>query len=232
MTTPMDKAKLISALKSVPAFSALNDSALAGLAAACRVRSCGDGEAVFAADADAEAFFLILTGQVKVFRTSPKGDEQILHLYGPGKTFAEAAFWAGGRYPANAQAVSESSLLAVPRRAVEAALTKDPSLATGMLLGMSRKLQEFADLIDDLSLKEVPARLAGVLLAEAEAAGAYTFELTQTKRQLAARIAAAPETLSRALKKLTNDRLIDVEGPRIALLDVPALKALYDEGAA
>jgi CRP/FNR family transcriptional regulator len=99
-----------------------------------------------------------------------------------------------------------------------------------MLLGMSRKLQEFADLIDDLSLKEVPARLAGVLLAEAEAAGAYTFELTQTKRQLAARIAAAPETLSRALKKLTDDRLIDVEGPRIALLDVPALRAVHNGG--
>ena len=228
----MDKTQLISALKSVPAFSALSDSALVDLAAACRVRSCGADEIIFAADADAEAFFLILTGQVKVFRTSPKGDEQILHLYGPGKTFAEAAFWAGGRYPANAQAVSESSLLAVPRRAVEAALAKDPSLAAGMLLGMSRKLQEFADLIDDLSLKEIPARLAGVLLAEAKTAGAYTFELTQTKRQLAARIAAAPETLSRALKKLTNDRLIDVEGPRIALLDVPALKALYDEGAA
>ncbi|MHC4984873.1 MAG: Crp/Fnr family transcriptional regulator [Planctomycetota bacterium] len=227
----MDKTQLISALKSVPAFSALSDNALADLAAACRVRSCRDGEAVFAADADAEAFFLILTGQVKVFRTSPKGDEQILHLYGPGKAFAEAAFWAGGRYPANAQAVSESSLLAVPRRAVEAALAKDPSLAAGMLLGMSRKLQEFADLIDDLSLKEVPARLAGVLLAEAEAAGAYTFELTQTKRQLAARIAAAPETLSRALKKLTDDRLIDVEGPRIALLDVPALRAVHNGGA-
>ena len=230
--TPMDKAKLAAALESVPAFSALGDKALADLAAACRVRPCRAGEAIFAAEAEADAFFLILTGQVKVFRVSPKGDEQILHLYGPGNTFAEAAFWAGGRYPANAQAVSESSLLTVPRRALEAALAKDPSFATGMLLGMSRKLQEFADLIDDLSLKEVPARLAGILLAEAEAAGAYTFDLTQTKRQLAARIAAAPETLSRALKKLTNDRLIDVEGPRIALLDVPALKALYDDGIA
>jgi len=225
--TAMDTAQLIAAIRSVPVFSALDDSAVANLAAACRVREFDSGRAIFATSAEAEAFFLILSGQVKVFRVSPKGDEQILHLYGPGKTFAEAAFWAGGRYPANAACVSDCALLAVPRRAVEAALAKDPQLAKGMLLGMSRKLQEFADLIDDLSLKDVPARLAGMLLAEAEAAGKFTFELKQTKRQLAAQIAAAPETLSRALKALANDGLIEVDGPHIALLDIPALQALY-----
>ena len=223
----MDKATLLDAIRTVPAFSALNDKALADLATACRVRRCAAGEGIFVDGAEADAFFLILSGQVKVFRVSPKGDEQILHLYGPGKTFAEAAFWAGGRYPASACAVSDCALLAVPRQAVETALAKDPQLAAGMLLGMSRKLQEFADLIDDLSLKDVPARLAGVLLAEADAAGAFTFELSQTKRQLAARIAAAPETLSRALKTLTDQGLIEVDGPQIALLDVPALRELY-----
>jgi len=223
----MDKAALAAAIKTVPAFSALDERVLADLAAACNVRECRAGQRIFAEGAEADAFFLILSGQVKVFRVSPKGDEQILHLYGPGKTFAEAAFWAGGHYPAAAEAVSDCALLAVPRRAVEAALAKDPALAAGMLLGMSRKLQEFADLIDDLSLKDVPARLAGVLLAEADAAGAFTFELSQTKRQLAARIAAAPETLSRALKTLADQGLIEVDGPRIALLDVPALQELY-----
>ena len=223
----MDKAQLISAVKSVPAFAALDDSAVKQLASACRAVAVSAGKTIFRAGDEAEALYLILAGQVKIFRTSPKGDEQILHLYGPGQTFAEAAVWAGGAYPAHAEAVTDGRLLAVPRRAVEQALEADPKLALGMLLGMSRKLQQFAALIDDLSLKEVPARLAGVLLAEAETAGAFTFDLTQTKRQLAAQIAAAPETLSRVLKKLTDDGLIEVTGKQIALLDLPALQKLY-----
>jgi len=224
---PTGKVQLVDAIKSVPAFSALGAAALHAMAQACRIRTFAAAVSVFRSGDAADAFFLILEGQVKIFRLSPKGDEQILHLYGPGQTFAEAAVWAGKSYPANAEAVTRARLLAIPRRAIEQAVGRDPKLAMGMLLGMSRKLQEFADLIDDLSLKEVPARLAGVLLAEAEAAGAFTFQLRQTKRQLAAQIGTIAETLSRALKKLHDDGLIDVNGREVALLDVPGLKRLY-----
>jgi len=224
--TAMNKPELIAAVRSVPAFSALGDAALAELAAAGQTRRVKAGETVFRDGQPAESLYLILGGSVKIFRLSPKGDQQILHLYGPGQTFGEAAVWAGRAYPAGAEAVADSHLLLIPRKTVEQTIRKDPDAALAMLAGMSRKLQEFADLIDDLSLKDVPARLAGVLLAEAKRADAFTFELRQTKRELAAQIAAAPETLSRALKKLTADGLIDVDGPHISLLDLPALQAL------
>lgn len=217
----------LDALRALPLFSALPEAEFSDLMSRCVRQRRAPGEEIFSSGDAADRFFVILSGTVKVFQLSAKGDEQILHLYGPGQTFAEAAVWAGGAYPAHAEAVTDGRLLAVPRRAVEQALEADPKLALGMLLGMSRKLQQFAALIDDLSLKEVPARLAGVLLAEAETAGAFTFDLTQTKRQLAAQIAAAPETLSRVLKKLTDDGLIEVTGKQIALLDLPALQKLY-----
>jgi CRP/FNR family transcriptional regulator, dissimilatory nitrate respiration regulator len=222
----MNEAQLIAAVKSVPAFSALDDLALAELAAAGQTRRVKVGETIFRDGQPADALYVVLDGSVKIFRLSPKGDQQILHLYGPGQTFAEAAVWAGRAYPASAEAVTETHLLLIPRTTVEQTIRKDPGAALAMLAGMSRKLQEFADLIDDLSLKDVPARLAGVLVAEAKRADAFTFQLRQSKRELAAQIAAAPETLSRALKKLTADGLIDVDGPNISLLDLPALQAL------
>ena len=224
--TPMDKTQLIAAVKSVPAFSALDESALGELAAAGQTRRVKTGETIFRDGQPADALYLVLEGSVKIFRLSPKGDQQILHLYGSGQTFAEAAVWAGRAYPASAEAVTDTHLLLIPRTTVEQTIRKDPGAALSMLAGMSRKLQEFADLIDDLSLKDVPARLAGVLLAESKRANTFTFELRQSKRELAAQIAAAPETLSRALKKLAADGLIDVDGPHISLLDIPALQAL------
>ena len=224
----MDTSVLKNAITSVPVFAALDDAAADELARACAVQAARAGERLLSAGQPAEQFYLILEGQVKVFRLSPKGDEQILHLYGPGKTFGEAAVWTGGKFPANAEAVTDGRLLAVRRQVIGQLITRDPETALGMLAGLSDKLQEFAALIDDLSLKEVPARLAGVLLAESKRAGAFTFELTQTKRQLAARIGTVAETLSRALKKLEEAGLIEVTGKQIAILDVAGLRELYE----
>ncbi|MHC4561892.1 MAG: Crp/Fnr family transcriptional regulator [Planctomycetota bacterium] len=226
----MGPSDLKTAIKSVPVFAALDDGAVGELAGACVVRAVLAGEALVSAGEAAEQFYLILAGQVKVFRLSPKGDEQILHLYGPGKTFGEAAVWAGGKFPATAEAVSDGQLLVIRRDVVTRLIKANPETALGMLAGLSGKLQEFAALIDDLSLKEVPARLAGVLLAESKRAGAFTFELTQTKRHLAAQIGTVAETLSRALKKLEDTGLIEVTGKQIALLDMAGLRELY-EGA-
>jgi len=220
----------ISVLKTVPMFSALPAGALTSLAAACRTRSVRKGQMIFAPCQAAEQFYVVLSGRVKIFKLSPRGDEQILHLYGPGETFGEAAMLAGIDFPAHAEAVEASRLLLVPRRVLRDAMAANADLAMGMLAGLSGKLREFNRLIEDLSLKEVPARLARVLLEMGETAGSDAFTLPATKRQLAAQIGTVAETLSRALRKLKSDGLIDVQGSKIRLLDVPALRVLAQEG--
>jgi len=173
---------------------------------------------------------VILDGRVKVYKLSARGDEQILHLYGPGETFGEAAMWSGGHFPAHAEAVDHCRLLIVSRETLRRAITRQPDLAMGMMAGLSAKLREFNALIEDLSLREVPARLARVLLAEADAAGGATFRLPQTKRHLAAQIGTVAETLSRALGKLRKQGLIDVSGSTITILDADALAELAENG--
>jgi CRP/FNR family transcriptional regulator len=223
-----DSTEVLRTVKAAALFSALDDGAAAGLVDRCLTRRVGAGQIICTPGEKAERFFVILAGRVKVFKLSARGDEQILHLYGAGETFGEAAMWAGGAYPAYAEAVEDATLLLVGRKQLRAAVADNPDLAVGMLVGLSRKLHEFADLIEKLSLKEVPARLAGVLLAEAAAAGAPAFRLRQTKRQLAAQIGTVAETLSRALAKLKAGGLVEVHGAKITILDADGLRVVAE----
>jgi len=203
----------------MPMFSALDDRAVELILGRCHSIRRKAGTILFISGEPAERFFLILSGAVKLYKLSPRGDQQILHLYGPGAAFGEAAVLAGVPYPASAEAVEDVELLSVGRADLRQAAAENPDLALAMLAGMSAKLREFNRLIEELSLKDVPARLAGLLLRLAEKAGADSFELPQTKRELAGQIGTIPETLSRALGKLRTAGLIAVQGAHITIRD-------------
>jgi len=220
----------IAAMKAAPMFSALGDAAIRGLLSRCRTMRLAPEEMVFGPTQKAEQFYIIHRGQVKIYILSPRGDEQILHMFGPGDTFAEAAMWSGGRYPAFAQALSSTELIAIGKDDLRRAIVANPELALGMMAGLSLKLREFNSLIEELSLKEVPARIAGVLLKERAEAGSSIVRLRQTKRQLAAQIGTIAETLSRALAKMKSQGLIDVRGGEIEILDLGALEDLAENG--
>ncbi len=217
-------------MRAAAMFSLLNEDQLQALLSNIKIEHHKTGEIIFRPGQHADRLFLIQAGRVKVYKLSARGDEQILHLYGKGNTFGEAVMWVKGDYPAFAEAVTDLTLLTVNRRSLRTAINRSPDLAMGMIAGMSSKLREFAELIEALSLKEVPARLAGVLLAESKKTGASTFKLGQTKRQLAAQIGTVAETLSRSLGQLKTSGLIDVKGSQITLLDVDRLSDLAING--
>jgi len=218
----------LTAMRLTPMFSALDDAALEELLAACLTRHLPARSQVLSPTQRADRFYVILSGRVKVHKLSAKGEEQILHLYGRGRAFGEAAMWSGGYFPAHAETLAETSLLVVRRDVLGGLLARRADLAMGMLAGMSAKLHEFNRLIEQLSLKEVPARLANILLALPARPGTNMVVLKQTKRQLAAQIGTVAETLSRALGKLKASGLIDVDGSKITLLDPDALAELAD----
>ena len=218
----------VSFIRRVPAFSALEDRPLHELLTRCTKVRVHEGANIFRSSEPARSLYVILTGKVKLYQISPKGDEQILHMYGPGNTFGEAAVWAGIRYPAHAEALVESTLLEIPRVILSEYIRNDPDLAFGMLSGMSRKLMEFNTLIEQLSLKEIPARLAGVLLRLSEESESDSFRLEQTKRELASQIGTISETLSRTLYKMKKKELILVDGDRITILNRNGLEELAE----
>ena len=215
-------------MRAVPLLSRLGDDEIRALLDASLTEHLPAGSQVFSPLDQADSFYVILKGRAKVYKISPKGDEQILHIYGPGKTFGEAAMWAGINYPAHAEVLEETTLLVVRRLVLKQLITGNPETAMAMMAGMSTKLREFNQLIEQLSLREVPARLANVLLELPARAGTDTVVLKQSKRQLAAQIGTIAETLSRALKKLSASGFIEVNGPEITILDPDGLAELAD----
>ena len=215
----MSKAQILATMKTAPMFSALDGAVLVSIFDRCQVESYSAGQLIFRSTQKAERFFLVLEGRVKIYQLSARGDEQILHLYSTGETFAEAVVLTGRNYPAFAEAATSCHLLAVRRSTMKSLIAERADVALGIMAGLSSKLQEFNRLIERLSLKDVPARLAGWLLEASEGGKVRTIRLAQTKRQLASQLGTVAETLSRSLARFKAAGLIEVKGAAITILN-------------
>ena len=215
----------------VPLFEGLPRQQIEDLAMIVTDQVFRKGETIFSEGEDGNGFYVVITGRVKIFKLSAEGKEQILHFFGPGEPFGEVPVFTGQHFPANAEAIEESRVFFFPRRSFVDLAKRNPSLALNMLGVLSKRLRRFAGLIDDLSLKEVPGRLAAYLLyLSSQNQGSKDLELTITKAQLASLLGTIPETLSRILGKLSSQGLIETDGRRIRILDSEALQELAESG--
>ena len=220
------------ALAASALFEGLSEEALAELAAAAEEKRLDAGASVFLQGDAAQGFYIVAEGRVRVYKSAPDGKEQTLHLFGPGHAIGEAAVFSGGVFPANAVALEASALAYLPRDRFIAFVRRHPESALELLGLMSRRLMRFAALIEDLSLKEVPGRLAAYLLQLAQQQGtAGEVALGVSKAQLAGLLGTTPESLSRALAKLTREGLIEQTGSRRIVLRDPGQLAAISEGA-
>ena len=212
-----DKRKFIAA--SV-LFSGVTEEQLAELAEICQVREFRRGEMIFMEGDTADGFYMVLEGQVKIFKISLEGREQILHIFGPGEPFGEVAVFQDRPFPANAAALIKTRLLYFPGPEFIRLVQENPSIALNMLAMFSMRLRRFATQIEHLSLKEVPGRLASHLLYLSEEQGrADRVTLDIPKGQLASLLGTSPETLSRIFSRMGEEGIIAVKGKEITLLD-------------
>lgn len=223
--------KISQILAATPLFKGLSQQQLDDISIIAIDRQYTRGESIFMEGDQADGFYIVAGGQVKIFKTSLEGKEQILHIYGPGNPFGEVPVFSGSRFPANAQALVKSHILFLPRKAFVHLIAAHPSLSMNMLGELSMRLRQFTVQIENLSLKEVPSRLASYLtvLAE-EQEQPDRVKLTISKGQLASLLGTIPETLSRIFAKMSAQRLIRVEGKEIYLLDIPGLEDLSAAG--
>lgn len=211
----------------VPLFEGLPADQLRKVADISIEQKFGRGQTLFSEGAKATGFFVIVSGRIKIYKLSLEGKEQILHIFGAGEFFAEVPVFAGGAFPAHAEALEASRVLFFPRAAFIELVRGEPSLALNMLAILCQRLRRFTHMVEDLSLKEVPGRLAAYLLYLGERAEASDrLELDTTKGQLASLLGTIPETLSRILAKMSQQEFITVEGRRITILNREALENL------
>jgi CRP/FNR family transcriptional regulator len=220
--------KLIHEIARIPLFQGLDRKHYDELAMIVTDQVFQKGESIFDEEDEGTGFFVVLSGRVKVFKLSPEGKEQILHIFGPGEPFGEVAVFTGRRFPANAEALEETRALFFARKEFMDLVRRDPSLALNMLAVLSQRLRRFSGLIENLSLKEVPGRLAAYLLYLQEGKkGGDDLLLEISKNQLASLLGTIPETLSRILARMNREGFIDSTGPRqVRILNPKGLEEL------
>lgn len=188
-------------------------------------------EIIFSENDSANGFYVNADGLIKIYKLSSEGKEQILHIFGPGEPFGEVPVFSGKTFPAFAETISASRVLFFSRPAFVKLISDNPSLALNMLAVLSMRLRHFTVQIENLSLKEVPGRLAAYfLMLSTEQDNPNTVMLNISKSQLASFIGTIPETLSRMLNRMASQNLINVQGRKIKLLDVDGLKVLSETG--
>jgi CRP/FNR family transcriptional regulator len=221
--------KVLNIISTIPLFHGLPEDQIVAIKKIAVEKKINKGEIIFSEGDEGEGFFVIAEGRVKIFIVSTEGKEQILHIFGPGQPFGEVPVFAGQKFPANAQAIDKTRVLFFARASIVNLISANPSLALNMLAIMSKKLRQFAVQIENLSLKEMPARLASYLIFLADEQNRDDLvSLKISKGQLASTLGTIPETLSRAFAKLSGQNLINVDGKKITLLDRRGLEDLAE----
>lgn len=221
--------ELIQKIARIPLFEGLPPDQQKDLANIALEKSFERGRTIFSEGEPAHGFFVVMAGKVKIFKISPDGKEQILHIFGPGEPFAEVPVFEGRPFPAHAVALEDSKFIFFPRSAFVELIKRNPSLSLNMLAVLSKRLRRFTMLVDDLSLKEVPGRLAAHLLYLSEQRqGKDDLELDMPKGQLAGLLGTIPETLSRILTKMAKQGFIEADGRLVKIMDRQGLVELAD----
>ncbi|MEW6337760.1 MAG: Crp/Fnr family transcriptional regulator [Acidobacteriota bacterium] len=227
----MKTERLKAVLLRVPLLSALPPPLLEEIWHLSTVRAVPRGEMVFSEGDPASFLPLLLSGRVKLFKAGPDGREQVLHLVRAPASFAEAAVFGPGIFPAMAQAVESSVLASIGRQELLALLQRRPEVAVAMLASMSFWLRRLVDLVEGLSLHSVEERVAAYLWSAFVRSGqpllaGLQIRLEEPKHMIAALCGTAPEVLSRTFRKLEADGSARIEGPVAVLLDPGRLQAL------
>ena len=223
--------KEIEIIENISTFSGLSPAQLEDVRQIAVKRRFKKGKPVFYEGDRGSGFYVVIDGLIKIYKLAPEGKEQILHIIGPGEPFGEVAVFAGRSFPANAEALADSRLLFFPRDAFVNLISRNPSLALKMLAVLSMRLRQFAVQVENLSLKEVPGRLAAYLLLLAdEQEDSALAALPISKGQLASLLGTIPETLSRIFAKMAGQGLIEVSGRTIRIIDRAGLEEISLQG--
>jgi len=207
-------------IKDIFLFNTLSPEILNRIAGFCTILTSGKGEHLFFEGDRASAFFYIISGKVKIYRLSAQGQEQILEIIEEGNLVAEAAIFDSETYPAYCLALEESTLIRIPRNEFILLIEQKPDVALKIMHAYSKRLRYFVSMVEKLSMQDIKSRLARYFLDHSQRKGGKDIcRIPVTKKELAALLGTIPETLSRALRSLKDDGLIEVSGSVINILD-------------
>lgn len=217
---------LIDILKQTPYFAGLSDTELGRIRALIQERKYDPGEIVILEGEPCEAIYFVKSGRVKVFKTSPDGKEQLLRIMKPGDSFNEVPAFDGEANPASASALDPTVLFLLYRDDVHRLMCDVPAISRNVIRVLASRLRHLVELVEDLSFRNVNARVAKILLQHAHEATAAEGSKRLTQQQMATMAGTAREMVGRALKGLEQAGAIRMERGRIVILDRELLERL------
>ena len=214
---------MIDELRRAPLLARLEATQLQRVARhASRVRLTAE-QLLFSQGDAAACFYLLLSGQMRLFRLSPEGAEKVIEIVSPGQTFAEALMFLNApRYPVCAAALVDAELIAIESADFAAMLRESVETCFVLLGALSQRLRGLIGEIDDLTLHTATSRVARYLASRLPP-GARSLELDVRKGVLASRLSVQPETFSRVIKSLSEQDVIRMDGSLVSVLDRRAL---------
>lgn len=217
--------KIQAFLANLPMFSEMQAEELDRIAASTLPLHVAKGETVCHTGDPCTGFHAVVYGQVKLGFTSPQGVEKVIEIVRPGQSFGEALMFLDKPYIVFAQALADSLLLHVARRAVLDEIARDPGFALRMLSGLARRLHGLVRDVEAYTLRSSHERVIGYLLAEADGAGGATeVRLSAGKSVIASRLNMTPEHFSRILHELGHAGLIEIQGRSVRIPDLEKLR--------
>ncbi len=205
-------------------FKGLSDDLLREIENLAFVKTYEKNEEIFAEGERAYGFFLILEGHVKIYKLSPKGKEQIIHLLGPGEIFAEVVLSGVDTYPAYAQAITPLKVALFEKSRFLKLIQRRPEIALSLIGIFAMKLRSLVKTIENLTLREAGERLLHYIWELSHEGKKKTLELKVNKTHLALLLGITPETLSRLFQRFRDEGIIELEKNKITLLEPEKIK--------
>jgi CRP-like cAMP-binding protein len=183
-------------------------------------------ECLFRQGDPATAFYINISGWVKLYRTTQAGEETVIHTMTKGDSFAEAVAFTGNRYPATAEAVSDARVVRIPANHIVRCIRENPDIALAMIASTSQHLHHLVQQVEQLKAQSGVQRVAEFLAALApNDQGACVIALPYDKVLIAGRLGLKPESLSRVFAKLRSVG-VDVHASHVVVRDIARLRQI------
>ena len=220
----------IKLLESIPYFSGLSPTELEAIKQHVFEKSADRNELVVLEEEPAEAVYFVVSGAVKIFKTSAEGKEQILCILRPGESFNDVPIFDGGPNPASVIAMSPVTLYGISKPDMETLLREHPSIAINTIKVLAQRVRHFVSLVEDLSFRHVIGRVAKLLLEYAKDHTGLGQEVSPkprlTQQDMAAMVGTAREVLGRSLKALEEEGAIRMDRHRIVIANKEILEEM------
>lgn len=216
-------------LRHVQIFNGLTETELQFLAERAVPRHYSKGELLFNEGDPCKGLFVIQSGRVRIFKSSPNGREQVLAVEGPGSSVAELPLFDGGNYPASTSAIENARVYFISKQDFHSLCLVHPQVPLKVLKVVGGRLRKLVGIIEELSFTTVRSRLISVLVRMAKTGkqtpSGIVVQLPPSNQQLASEIGTVRELVSRNLSRLQAEGLVQMEGKTVTIPDLKRLQA-------